>query len=82
MNYQLSEKTVAMGTEADFDNRESQRVSLERLPTNTTTDGHPFHRWYNFIAGYSPEFVKLCLEGCGDDTVVLDPFAGMVLASC
>ena len=61
----------------DFENRESQRVSLERLPTNTTTDRHPYHRWYNFIAGYSPEFVKLCLECCGDDTLVLDPFAGM-----
>jgi DNA modification methylase len=55
-----------------------RKLSKERLPTNTTTHQHPIHRWFNFIAGFSPEFVQECCdtvagngEGC-----LLDPFAG------
>ena len=53
-------------------------VSKERLPTNTTTYQHPIHRWFNFIAGFSPEFVRECCETVGDNSEVclLDPFAG------
>ncbi len=53
-------------------------LSRERLPTNTTTHLHPIHRWFNFIAGFSPEFVGECLDsaGLGTNAVVLDPFAG------
>lgn len=54
-------------------------VKTERLPTNTTTAGHPIHRWFNFIAGFSPEFVGLvCREALTsqEPAVLLDPFAG------
>jgi DNA modification methylase len=54
------------------------KVSQERLPTNTTTYQHPIHRWFNFIAGFSPEFVHDCCEkvrGNGE-ACFLDPFAG------
>jgi hypothetical protein len=57
----------------------SRTVRLERLPTNTTTAAHPVHRWFNFIAGFSPEFVQACLamtEKRPEDTVLLDPFSG------
>jgi DNA modification methylase len=55
-------------------------VRLERLPTNTTTSGHPVHRWFNFIAGFSPELVRACVS-MGTATAVrdlclLDPFSG------
>src|SRR5216683_6503835 len=53
-------------------------VAKERLPTNTTTRQHPIHRWFNFIAGFSPEFVHDCfdtVESSGD-ACFLDPFAG------
>lgn len=51
-----------------------------RLPTNGTTRSHPVHRWFNFIAGFSPEFVQGCFEmrglGRDDRPVLLDPFSG------
>lgn len=50
-------------------------VSRERLPTNTTANRHAVHRWFNFIAGFAPEFVAdLCPQSTGG--VLLDPFAG------
>lgn len=50
-------------------------VAPGRLPTNTTANRHAVHRWFNFIAGFAPEFVALhCPEGAGG--VLLDPFAG------
>src|SRR6516225_196085 len=54
-------------------------VAAERLPTNTTTHQHPIHRWFNFIAGFSPEFVhECCQEVAGREHPIglLDPFAG------
>lgn len=53
-------------------------LDQKKLPTNTTTQYHTIHRWFNFIAGFSPEFVKKC---CGqanlnENSKVLDPFAG------
>ena len=55
------------------------RISAERLPTNTTTANHPIHRWFNFIAGFSPEFVdNVCRDSLADrrPALLLDPFAG------
>lgn len=60
----------------------TKRITKERLPTNTTTYQHRFHRWFNFIAGFSPEFVHECcaeIEG-GEQCVLLDPFAGCATA--
>src|SRR5262245_54798597 len=56
-----------------------RKVAEERLPTNTTTHQHPIHRWFNFIAGFSPEFVHECCEGVTSRdhlATILDPFAG------
>lgn len=50
-------------------------ISRERLPTNTTANRHAIHRWFNFIAGYAPEFVaQQCPQSIG--ALLLDPFAG------
>lgn len=64
----------------DLKNASTSSVRLERLPTNTTTSGHPVHRWFNFIAGFSPELVRACV-GMGNTAGVaniclLDPFSG------
>jgi DNA modification methylase len=57
----------------------STAMRPERLPTNTTTDGHAIHRWFNFIAGFSPEFVdRTCCDvsKARGQRLLLDPFAG------
>ncbi|MFQ4141436.1 hypothetical protein [Chlorogloeopsis sp. ULAP02] len=48
-------------------------------PTNLTSSRHPVHRWANFIAGYSPEFVSLCIQeaNLSPGDTVLDPFGGL-----
>lgn len=54
-------------------------VDIERLPTNTTTQRHPVHRWFNFIAGFSPEFVQACIDLSFSEKTritLLDPFVG------
>jgi hypothetical protein len=54
------------------------KVRRERLPTNTTTRNHAVHRWFNFIAGFSPEFVSECVDALPKSrrTALLDPFTG------
>jgi DNA modification methylase len=50
-----------------------------RLSTNTLSNSKRIHRWGNFIAGFSVEFVELCLTNVSSDTetgIILDPFAG------
>ncbi len=54
-------------------------IRSERLPTNTTTSKHPIHRWFNFIAGFSPEFVDIVCRTslmAQRPALLLDPFAG------
>jgi DNA modification methylase len=53
-------------------------VAPARLPTNTTTRRHGIHRWFNFIAGFSPEFVSECIDQLPDYRTqkLLDPFTG------
>ncbi len=73
----LTEKTqkTFLGMEPTLTCRPA--IKRERLPTNTTTYKHPVHRWYNFIAGFSPEFVGLCLDKLQIvPKLYLDPFAG------
>ncbi len=55
-----------------------RKIRADRLPTNTTTYQHPIHRWFNFIAGFSPEFVEQCCDQIGvrAGDIMLDPFAG------
>src|SRR5262249_48946609 len=40
-----------------------------------TTYRHAVHRWFNFIAGFSPELVAACCPPAKEGTL-LDPFAG------
>ena len=58
----------------------SQAVQLERLPTNTTANSHSVHRWFNFIAGFSPElvqaFVGMEVSTPSNEVRLLDPFSG------
>lgn len=51
----------------------------EKLPTNLTTNRHPIHKWYNFIAGFSPEFVSQCIQDANlkPEDIIIDPFAGL-----
>ena len=52
-------------------------IDAAKLPTNLTTRRHAVHRWINFTAGYSPEFVLGCIDREATRGLVLDPFAGM-----
>jgi len=50
-----------------------------RLSTNTLSNTKRIHRWGNFIAGFSIEFVEQCLSDLVAEVntgLVLDPFAG------
>ncbi len=57
-------------------------ISKNKLPTNLTSNHYPIHRWFNFIAGFSPEFVKSCIREAdlGQTDVLIDPFAGLSTA--
>ncbi|SDW06205.1 hypothetical protein SAMN05421781_0309 [Marinococcus luteus] len=48
------------------------------LPTNQTTKNSPVHRWFNFVAGFSPEFVEMCItdSNLSKNSTLLDPFGG------
>lgn len=58
----------------------SSSLNARRFPTNSTTRSHAVHRWFNFIAGFSPEFVQACVEtwvgAPSIRTRLLDPFSG------
>ncbi len=38
----------------------------------------PFHNWYNFVLGFSPDFPNFVLEraGIANSDLVVDPFKG------
>jgi DNA modification methylase len=57
----------------------SDSINSSLAPTNLTSSRHPIHRWANFIAGYSPEFVSACIReaGLSSGDIVLDPFGGL-----
>jgi DNA modification methylase len=52
----------------------------------SSANNFPFHNWYNFVLGYSPEFPEylLSLEGVSNNELVADPFmgSGTTLISC
>jgi DNA modification methylase len=52
----------------------------------SSANNFPFHNWYNFVLGYTPEFPDYLLEkeGISSSDVVLDPFmgSGTTLVSC
>ncbi len=54
-------------------------VDRALFSTNAASRKLPIHRWFNFIAGFSPEFVSHCIaesEIATDGGYLLDPFAG------
>lgn len=44
----------------------------------SSSNGYPFHDWYNFVLGFTPVFPEYILESerINSDDIVLDPFAG------
>lgn len=61
-------------------------IRTELLPTGVTADKYPIHKWFNFIAGYSPEYVELVINEYigrhGKQPVsILDPFSGCATTS-
>lgn len=48
------------------------------ISTRLTTYKHPFHRWFNLVTGFSPEFVEMCCRESHikKNEIVLDPFSG------
>ncbi len=53
---------------------------------STSANNFPFHNWYNFVLGYSPEFPNYMLEreNITNNDLVIDPFmgSGTTLISC
>lgn len=51
------------------------------LPTAITSDNYPVHKWFNFVAGYSPEYVRMVINDYAKKNSrmpqkIYDPFAG------
>jgi DNA modification methylase len=44
----------------------------------SSANNFPFHNWYNFVLGYSPEFPEYIIkkENISSNSIVLDPFMG------
>lgn len=44
----------------------------------SSSNGYPFHDWYNFVLGYTPSFPQYMIEreGITNNDLVVDPFAG------
>ena len=56
-------------------------LSIEKMPTAISADKHPIHNWFNFVAGYSPEYVVKVIEDFEKKNgyrarKIYDPFAG------
>jgi DNA modification methylase len=59
----------------------TQDVKVELLSTSMTADRYPIHKWFNFVAGYSPEYVDMTINAYKSKTGnkpcgIMDPFAG------
>ena len=57
------------------------QLNREKMPTAITANNHPIHKWYNFVAGYSPEYVYSTIKKFEGRTGyspirIYDPFAG------
>lgn len=64
---------------------EELEKSIKDQPVVTTFDGKassannfPFHNWYNFVLGYSPDFPEYIISkyNITDKHIILDPFMG------
>lgn len=68
--------------EYNFISERIYMVNYGKMSTAASSDKHPVHRWFNFIAGYSPEYIKYAIEEYAQKSGrnparILDPFAGM-----
>ena len=56
-----------------------QKLNLQLLGTFQLNGSLDIHSWYNYLAGYSAEFVKKILEeeNMTPEKIVLDPFCGV-----
>ncbi len=64
----------------------TNQIRADLLPTSVTADKYPIHKWFNFVAGYSPEYVALVVDEYENKkkakpTAILDPFAGCATTS-
>ncbi len=66
----------------EFDEELDVEVDEKFDPLSATFRGgkqEPFHTWYSYLEGYSPEFVETVLhEFMSDADSILDPFGGTV----
>lgn len=66
----------------EFDEDMDVEVDEQFAPLSATFRGgkqEPFHTWYPYLEGYSPEFVETVLhERMSDAESILDPFGGTV----
>ena len=63
-----------------------RKTKTELLPTCVTADRYPIHKWFNFVAGYSPEYVELVIDEFKHKhrkkpVAILDPFSGCATTS-
>ena len=61
--------------------RHKMELSISKMPTSITSDYYPIHKWYNFIAGYAPEYIHYVIDEFDKKNgyfpcKIYDPFAG------
>ena len=59
----------------------ARKICVEKMPTAVTANYHPIHNWFNFVAGYAPEYVEMVIDNFikvnkKKPILVYDPFAG------
>ena len=71
-------RKLACRREAAANNLRVKDPNLGLLATFRGGEQEPLHRWYPYLEGYSPGFVRLMLERYAPDALdVLDPFGGV-----
>jgi len=58
-----------------------EALRIDKMPTAITADKYPIHKWFNFVAGYAPEYVSNVIEKYYYKNMrlpekIYDPFAG------
>lgn len=69
-----------------FENDKLQPIIDSHNGKASSANQYPFHNWYNFVLGYSPEFPEYMLarEEITPDDLIFDPFmgSGTTLITC
>lgn len=76
--YNPPTRSVCEVCERLHEHEQSEPLIKSQNGKASSANNFPFHNWYNFVLGYSPEFPDYILdkEQATSETVVLDPFAG------